>query len=172
MTALETFLRALRETKASDQATPENSYLPHLKPLLEAALEGVTPKLTVLTHPKKVSGAGLADSGLVESGSNDLTSAVEAEAPTTSLEFPATTPDPPHSGLARDDRTVGRELSRAGLNPLLIRAPKECIDDVITHELVPFTCTISVSFTRFSRGASRTGGRFVPSSTRWWNCRI
>jgi hypothetical protein len=36
MTALETFLRALRETKASDQATTENSHLPHLKPLLEA----------------------------------------------------------------------------------------------------------------------------------------
>lgn len=79
MTALETFLRALRETKASDQATPENSYLPHLKPLLEAALEGVTPKLTVLTHPKKVSGAGLADSGLVESGSNDASTIISIQ---------------------------------------------------------------------------------------------
>lgn len=92
VSALETFIHALRSTSATDQATPENSYLPHLKPLLEAALMGLTPRVAVITHPKKVSGAGLADSGLVEAGSGDLTSAVEAEAPTTSLVFPAASP--------------------------------------------------------------------------------
>lgn len=65
---LESFLRTLRDTKASNQATPENSYLEYLKPLIRAALEGLSPKLQVITHPKNVAGAGLVDSGLVETG--------------------------------------------------------------------------------------------------------
>ncbi|WP_216322249.1 type ISP restriction/modification enzyme [Deinococcus aestuarii] len=91
MPSLSPYLAALRDTRATDLATPENSYLPHLKPLLEAALETLSPRVGVLTHPRDRAGAGLADAALVEAGSGDLVAAVEAEAPTTSLAFPPTT---------------------------------------------------------------------------------
>ena len=39
MATFEAYLHAVKSTRASDLATPENSYLEHLKPLFETALE-------------------------------------------------------------------------------------------------------------------------------------
>jgi hypothetical protein len=83
MTSIEPYLRAIKSTQATDLATPENSYLEHLKPLLEVALEGLG--LSVIVHPKNQDGSGLADLGLFEIESKNLVAVVEAEAPSTDI---------------------------------------------------------------------------------------
>jgi hypothetical protein len=83
MTSFEKYIKGIKQTQAHNLATPENSYLEHLKPLLESALEGLG--LSVVVHPKNQDGSGLADLGLFETGSKDLVAVVEAEAPSTDI---------------------------------------------------------------------------------------